>query len=149
MSNQDHSQAGLGEGPVREKNRTHNLWQTLEADGRHKRFLQAAREAQYENNLRGPDRLTVFAVPDDAIGSETDEALVTLVGQHIVHGYQTTADLRATSTVRSLQGPPVTVSYEDGRVRVSDATVQHSDIACTNGMIHIVNKVMKHCAYSG
>jgi transforming growth factor-beta-induced protein len=149
MSYQDQDQAGLGEGPIRVKNETRTLWDTLEADGHHKRFLQAARAAQLENNLQGPDRLTVFAVPDDAIASESDDDLRTLIGQHVVHGYQTTADLRLVTTVRSLEGPPVTVSYEDGRVRFGDATVKHSDIACTNGMIHVLDKLMKQCAYSG
>ncbi|HYP14944.1 MAG TPA: fasciclin domain-containing protein [Bryobacteraceae bacterium] len=149
MSSQDQSQAGLGEGPVSERNSTKYVWDTLEADGRFTRFLQAAREAQIENNLRGPDFITVFAVPDDVIGSEAEEVLRNLAPKHVIRGYQTAADLRTAATVRTLDGPPVTVSYEDGRAKFGDATVEHSDIACLNGMIHILNRLMKDCAYAG
>ena len=149
MSYQDQDQRGLGEGPIRRGNATRNLWETLEADGRFGRFLAAAREGQLENNLRGPNLLTVFAVPDSALSGETEEVIRTLVPQHVVHGYQTTADLRTAATVRSLDGPPVTVSYDDGRARFGDAVVNESDVACTNGMIHVLNHLMKQCAYSG
>jgi hypothetical protein len=51
MSYQDQDQAGLGEGPVRMENATRNIWDTLEADGRFKRFLRAARDIQLKTTL--------------------------------------------------------------------------------------------------
>jgi transforming growth factor-beta-induced protein len=149
MSYQEQGRAGLGEGPVTTENATRNVWDTLAADGRFTRFLQAARGAQLENNFRGPERITVFAVPDDAIRSESDEALRGLVPMHVAHGYQTSADLRMVSGVRSLDGPSVTVGYEEGRIRFGDATVEHADIACTNGMIHVLNRLTRQCTYAG
>jgi len=148
MSYQDQDQAGLGEGPVRLENATRNTWDTLEADARFVRFLRAARDANLEYTLRGPDYVTVFAVPDDAVGSESDDLLRNVVALHVVHGYQTSADLRTTPTVRSLEGAPVTVEYDEGRTRFGDATVEHGDIACTNGMIHVLNRLMKQCTYA-
>jgi hypothetical protein len=149
MSYQDQDQAGLGEGPVRMENATRNIWDTLEADGRFKRFLRAARDIQLKNNFVGPDRITVFAVPDDVIGSESDNSLHSLVRMHVIEGYQTSADLRITPVVRSLDGPPVTVAYGGGRAHFGDAMVEHADIACTNGIIHILDRLMKQCTYAG
>ena len=68
MSNQEQDQRGLGEGPRDRRLHTITLWETLEEDGRFGRFLAAARAAELENNLRGPGFMTVFAVPDGALG---------------------------------------------------------------------------------
>jgi transforming growth factor-beta-induced protein len=148
MSYQDQDQASLGTGPRDDRNATKNLWHTLEEDGRFKRFLAAARTAQLDNNLHGPDLITVFAVPDDALQSENEDVLKNVVAQHVVHGFQTAADIRTASTLRSLAGQPITVSWEDGRPRFGNAKVMHSDIACTNGMIHVLDKLMLECSYA-
>jgi transforming growth factor-beta-induced protein len=148
MSYQDQDQASLGTGPRDNPNATKDLWQTLEQDGRFQRFLAAARTARLENNLRGPDLITVFAVPDDALQSENEDVLKNVVGQHVVHGLQTTADIRTASTLRSFAGQPVTVSWEDGRPRFGNTNVMHGDIACTNGMIHVLDKLMLECSYA-
>lgn len=71
MSYQDQDQRGLGEGPVDTANATKTLWQTLEADGRFTRFLQAARETHLETELNLDHKLTVFAVTDETLASET------------------------------------------------------------------------------
>jgi transforming growth factor-beta-induced protein len=148
MSYQDQDQATLGTGPRDDRNATKNLWQTLEQDGRFTRFLAAARTAQLDNNLHGPDLITVFAVPDDALQSENEDVLRNVIAQHVVHGLQTTADIRTASTLRSFAGPPVTVAWEEGRPRFGNAKVVHGDIACTNGMIHVLDKLMLECSYA-
>jgi uncharacterized surface protein with fasciclin (FAS1) repeats len=149
MSSQDQETKGLGTTPVRDKNAVHDLWYTLEADQRFRRFLKAAADAQLEAVLHGPDWLTVFAFPDDAATNETEESLRALVPQHVVRGYQTEADLRTAGTVRSLQGPAVAVSWENGRAQFGDATVQEANIACSNGMLHVLSRPMLRCSYSG
>jgi uncharacterized surface protein with fasciclin (FAS1) repeats len=149
MSYQDQDQTSLGTGPRDHRNETTDLWQTLEADGRFDRFLGAARAAELENNLRGPDLLTVFAVTDDNLRTCSENMLKDVVGQHVVYGVQILADIRTASTLRSVAGPPVTVSWEDGCPRYGNAKIVHGDISCTNGMIHVVDRLVLECSYAG
>jgi uncharacterized surface protein with fasciclin (FAS1) repeats len=118
----------------------HDLWETLQANERCSRFVKAAGDAQLEAILHGPEWLTVFAIPDDALAQESDESLRALVRQHVVRGLQKEADLRTASTLRSVDGPPVQPPLAD---------ITHADIVCSNGVIHLVSKPIRECAYSG
>jgi uncharacterized surface protein with fasciclin (FAS1) repeats len=149
MSYQDQDQRGLGEGPRDRRLHTITLWETLEEDGRFGRFLAAARAAELENNLRGPGFMTVFAVPDDAIGAADDDALRTAVTHHVVRGMQKAVDLRTTPTVKSMAGVAMPVSRDGADVRFGDARLVRTDIVCTNGMIHILDKLVGEPAHAG
>jgi uncharacterized surface protein with fasciclin (FAS1) repeats len=140
MSAQDQETKGLGTGPIRDKNAVHDLWDTLQANGHCSRFLRAAGEAQLEDILHGPEWLTVFAVPDEALTNESDESLRVLVRQHVVRGLQKEADLRHASSLCTVEGPPIQVPFD---------LIQRADIACSNGMIHMLRKPIRECAYSG
>ena len=133
MSYQDQDQAGLGEGPRDDRAATRTVWETLEREGRFRRFLDASRQAGLEGVLRGPDLITAFAVPDSVA---TGPDLGATVARHIVRGYQTSADLRIAGTVRSLEGDAVPVALRDGYGIFAGIKVTRSDVACTNGMIH-------------
>ncbi|MCS6826963.1 MAG: fasciclin domain-containing protein [Caldilinea sp.] len=41
-----------------------------------------------------------------------------------------------------MQGSPVTFSIADGVVKVNDATVIAADIEASNGVIHVIDKVI-------
>ena len=143
MSYQDQDQRGLGEGPRDRGLVTKNLWETLEREGRFARFLAAARAAELENNLRGPGFMTVFAVPDDALGNESDDALREIVSYHVVHGMQKEIDLRTAKTVRTFAGQTIPVAVEGGHGRFGEAKIVRADIACTNGMIQVIEKLVR------
>lgn len=149
MSYQDQDQAGLGEGRKNPDLMTATVWETLERDGRFGRFMDALRAAQLENNLRGDESLTVFAPTDEALSGQTDELVRASAAQHVVRGTQKAADLRTASTVKSIEGPPVTVSWDDGRARFGDASIVTADIVCRNGMLHVIDRLMRECSYAG
>ena len=148
MSYQDQDQASLGAVGWTSASRPNRCGTRSSRTAGLPRFLAAARAAELENNLQGPDLISVFAVPDEALQSENEDVLRNVVGQHVVHGLQTAADIRTASTLRSLAGPPVTVAWEDGRPRFGNARVVQADIACTNGMIHVLDKLMLECSYA-
>ncbi len=139
MSSQDQETKGLGTGPIRDKNTVHDLWDTLQAEGRCSRFLEAAGAAQLEAILHGPEWLTVFAVPDEALTQESDESLRVLVRQHVVRGLQKEADLRTASSLKTIDGPPVGIP----------GNIERADVVCSNGVIHYVRHPLRECAYSG
>jgi uncharacterized surface protein with fasciclin (FAS1) repeats len=139
MSAQDQDTKGLGAGSLRDKNKVHDLWDTLQAQGRFSRFLKAAGDAQLEARLHGPEWLTVFAVPDEVLASENEETLRALIPQHVVRGMQKHADLRVATSLRSIDGPQVSVSLD---------CIDRADIVCSNGVVHVVKKPISECALS-
>ena len=149
MSYQDQDRRGLGEGPRERRLHTITIWETLEEDGRFGRFLAAARAAELENNLRGPGFMTVFVVPDEVLGDADESVLRDVVAHHVVRGMQKAADLRTTPTVKSVAGVPMPVARDGVDIRFGDARLVKTDIACTNGMIHILDKLVREPAHAG
>ncbi|MGC9525757.1 MAG: fasciclin domain-containing protein, partial [Limnospira sp.] len=45
-------------------------------------------------------------------------------------------------SVETVEGNPVTISVADGMVMVNDATVVETDIMGSNGVIHVIDKVI-------
>jgi uncharacterized surface protein with fasciclin (FAS1) repeats len=149
MSYQDQDQRGLGEGPRDRRLHTITIWETLEEDGRFRRFLAAARTAELENNLRGPGFMTVFAVPDEVLADADSQVLREVVGHHVVRGMQKAVDLRTTPSVKSMAGVAMPVARDGVDIRFGDAKLVRTDIACTNGMIHILDKLVREPAHAG
>lgn len=78
------------------------------------------------------------------------ERLRAVVGLHIVHGRQTLADLHTTTTLKTPGGEPVTISVENGDVRFGGAHILRADIACRNGQLHTLDKlVIREYSYAG
>ncbi len=48
----------------------------------------------------------------------------------------------SSSTVKTINGADVAIKLEDGKVYVNNAQVEVADIICTNGVIHIISKVL-------
>ena len=149
MSYQDQDQRGLGEGPRERRLHTITIWETLEEDSRFGRFLAAARAAELENNLRGPGFMTVFAVPDEVLGDNDDRVLRDVVTNHVVRGMQKAVDLRTTPSVKSVGGLAMPVARDGVDIRFGDAKLVRTDIACTNGMVHILDKLVREPAHAG
>jgi uncharacterized surface protein with fasciclin (FAS1) repeats len=57
-------------------------------------------------------------------------------------------DLRTTSSVKSMAGVSMPVSRDGADVRFAGAKLVRTDIACTNGMIHILDKLVQQPAHA-
>jgi uncharacterized surface protein with fasciclin (FAS1) repeats len=44
--------------------------------------------------------------------------------------------------VKTVQGTNITITINNGKVYVNDAMVTLADIECSNGVIHVINKVI-------
>ena len=101
---------------------------------------------------------TVFAPNNDAFGNLSREAFsrilvdqnerTRVLSAHVVNGSYTTADLLDmtqggnTTTLSTLAGENLTVSANGSVLYVNNATITVPDINASNGVIHIIDKVL-------
>ena len=124
----------------------------LERSGRFTKFLAAVRAAGLEATLNGPGPFTFFAPTDaafDALGQTTlnnlllpanKSQLTNLLLHHVVAANFKASQL-ATGTLNMLFGSNPLTKNAAG-ITIGPAKVIESDIATTNGTIHIIDKVL-------
>jgi len=61
---------------------------------------------------------------------------------HVVAGTAMSSSLKDGQKVTTAQGSPVAVEIGGGKVRVGGASVTAADIICSNGVIHVIDKVL-------
>ncbi len=109
--------------------------------------------------LSGAGPFTVFAptnaafaaVPkadlDDLLKPENKEKLQGVlkhhvISDHVISGSIKAGDLQDSQVVKTLSGLEVTIVKRDGGVYVNDAKVVTADVIGSNGVVHIVDKVI-------
>lgn len=135
-----------------------NIIQIVNKDSRFKVLSMALKAAAIteEDDLEGP--YTLFApndaafnaVPSDVVQRLSDpknrEELGRVLAYHaVVNQSLPAAQIHAMSLPRRLQtltGDFVTVSKQNNQIKVNDATVIASDIKASNGIIHVIDKVL-------
>jgi uncharacterized surface protein with fasciclin (FAS1) repeats len=94
---------------------------------------------------------TVFAPTNEAFGKLTTvpagEALTAVLTYHVLASKVLSTDITASITAPTVNGKTLTVAPIDGKVKLTDstttkATVTEADIVTTNGVIHIIDKVL-------
>lgn len=61
---------------------------------------------------------------------------------HVVPGKVMSADVTKLDEAKTVNGKSIDVQVGGGSVKVNDATVLATDIDATNGVIHIIDKVI-------
>ncbi|RUL86908.1 fasciclin domain-containing protein [Tautonia sociabilis] len=81
---------------------------------------------------------------DDLLKPENKEKLATILKYHVVPGNVLAADVVKLDgeKVATAAGPKVTISVSGNTVRVDQAKVVQTDIACSNGVIHVIDTVI-------
>ncbi|MBG6111929.1 putative surface protein with fasciclin (FAS1) repeats [Flavobacterium sp. CG_9.10] len=103
--------------------------------------------------LQGEGPFTVFAPTDAAfagIQSEVDkllkpeskDQLSKILTYHVVSGKMKAADLKDGQELTTVEGSKLKVMVKDGHVMVGNAKVTTADINATNGVIHVIDKVL-------
>ncbi len=124
---------------------------TAVAAGSFNTLAKLLTDAGLVETLKGEGPFTVFAPTDEAFAAVpadtlaalgADKALLTKVlTYHVVPGKVMAADIAA-GDVATVAGPTVKLSVVDGKVLVNDATVVTADVAASNGVIHVIDKVL-------
>ena len=127
---------------------------TAIADGRFKTLVAAVQAAGLVDTLKGKGPFTVFAPTDDAFAKlpagtlesllkpENKAQLTAILTYHVVAGRVMAADVVKLTTANTVNGKPVTIKVEDGKVYVNDAQVIVTDILTSNGVIHVIDSVI-------
>jgi uncharacterized surface protein with fasciclin (FAS1) repeats len=123
---------------------------TAVAAGSFKTLAAALQAAGLVDTLKGKGPFTVFAPTDDAFAKIPkadldallkDQAKLTAVlTYHVVPGTVMAKDVKA-GKVKTVQGGEITVGTMGG-VKVNDANVTKTDIAASNGVIHVIDTVL-------
>lgn len=104
--------------------------------------------------LQGDGPFTVFAPTDDAFAAlpegtvesllkpENKDKLVAVLKYHVVSGRVFSDAAAAGATVDTLQGQSINTMSKDGKVYINNAQVINADIDASNGVIHVINKVL-------
>ena len=120
-------------------------------------LVAALGAADLVDTLKGDGPFTVFAPTEEAF-AELLEALGVTAGElladtelltsvllhHVVPGKVMSADLAGASDlmVTTVQGGEVSVTEYMGSVTIDEATVVTADIEASNGVIHVIDKVL-------
>lgn len=78
---------------------------------------------------------------EELLKPENKEKLVGILTYHVVPGTVMAADVKE-GEVKTLNGEPFNVSMDGGKVKVNEADVVKTDIVASNGVIHVINKVI-------
>ena len=131
---------------------TMDIVDTAIAAGNFKTLAAALKAAGLVDALKGAGPFTVFAPTDDAFAAlpkNTLEALLKdpkklgdILKYHVVAGKVLAADAAKLTEAKTLEGAPIKITVKDGKVFINDAEVTTADILTTNGVIHVINKVI-------
>ena len=108
-------------------------------------------DAGLTETFKGSGPFTVFAPSDEAFKAvpaktmaelaANKELLRSVLTYHVVAGKVMAADVK-TGNLKSVQGANLGVAKAGDFVTVEDAVVTQADVGATNGVVHIIDKVM-------
>jgi transforming growth factor-beta-induced protein len=138
------------------KTKIMDIVDTAVAAGSFSTLAAALGAADLVDTLKGKGPFTVFAPTDEAFAKlpegtvedllkpENKAKLASILTYHVLAG-----EVKASTVVTmdgkeaaTVNGASVTIGVKDGVVKVDEATVVTTDIAASNGVIHVIDSVM-------
>ena len=114
-------------------------------------LLAAAEAADLTSLLYNDGPFTLFAPTDDAFAAlphgtvenllKNPEELATVLKYHLVEGNIFSDELNDGSSVATVLGSPISINTTEG-VLVNNAKVIQADLEASNGVIHVIDKVL-------
>ena len=127
---------------------------TAVAAGSFKTLAKALAAADLVETLKGSGPFTVFAPTDDAFAKlpagtlesllkpENKAQLRRILTYHVVAGKVMAADVVKLTTAKTVSGDSVNIAAGSGGVSINNAKVVKTDIATSNGVIHVIDTVL-------
>ena len=129
-----------------------NIVQTAVAAGQFKTLAKLLTRAGLVSALQQPGPYTVFAPTDAAFKKVPKKTLNALLRNkaklkavllyHVVSGKVTSADVVKLTSATTLNGKDVRIRVSGSSVFVNKAKVTTPDVMASNGVIHVVNRVL-------
>jgi uncharacterized surface protein with fasciclin (FAS1) repeats/uncharacterized membrane protein YuzA (DUF378 family) len=129
-----------------------NLVRTAVAAGQFKTLASLLQKAGLAGTLEGKGPFTVFAPTDAAFAKVPKATLASLAKNktklravllyHVVQGKVTAMQATKLRSAKTLEGKSVSIRVSGGQVIVGGATVVKANVLASNGVIHVINKVL-------
>ena len=133
---------------------TKTIVETAIGAGSFNTLVAAVKAAGLVETLNGTGHFTVFAPTDEAFAKlpagtlesllkpENKAKLAAILTYHVVPGKVMAADVVKLTNAGTVQGQRVDIAVNGGTVTVDGAKVVTTDIACSNGVIHVIDSVI-------
>ena len=127
---------------------------TAVAAGSFKTRVKALQAADLVETLKGAGPFTVFAPTDEAFAKlpagtleallkpENKAKLQRILTSHVVPGKVMAADVVKVRSAKAVSGDMLEIASRNGGVTVDGAKVVKTDIAASNGVIHVIDSVI-------
>ena len=129
-----------------------NIVQVAVAAGQFKTLVSLVKQAGLAGTLSKPGAYTVFA-PTDAAFAKVPKATLDALAMdkvklrsvllyHVIGSKVTASQVVKLKSAKTLEGQSVKIRVSGGSVYVSGAKVTKADIGASNGVIHVIDKVL-------
>lgn len=110
--------------------------------------------ADLVDTLKSDGPFTVFAPTDAAFAKlpagtvdsllkpENKDQLIAVLTYHVVPGKVMAEQAINLDSATTVNGSDIAIAVVDGKVKIDDATVVKTDIAASNGVIHVIDSVI-------
>jgi len=146
-----YSPSGTKAKPAASTPATMNIVEVAASAGMFNTLLTAAKAAGLAETLASGGPFTVFAPTDEAFAAlpagtvdallKDTEKLKAILLYHVVSGTVMAKDVAGLTKATTLQGGDLKINTSNG-VMINDAMVVKADVAASNGVIHVINKVL-------
>jgi uncharacterized surface protein with fasciclin (FAS1) repeats len=122
--------------------------------GKFNTLVAAVKAAGLVDTLKGPGPFTVFAPTDEAFAKlpagalddllkpENKAKLQSVLTYHVVPGKVMSGDVVKLNSAKTAEGSTIKIKADSDGVMVNDAHVVKTDIGASNGVIHVIDKVI-------
>lgn len=116
-------------------------------------LVTAVKAAGLVETLSSDGNFTVFAPTNDAFNNlpegvletllkpENKDKLTALLTYHVLNSKVMSTDLKDGMTTATVQGDNISVDLKSG-AKINDANVAAADIKASNGVVHVIDKVI-------
>ena len=131
-----------------------NIVETAIEAGSFNTLVAAVKAAGLVETLSGPGPFTVFAPTDEAFGTlpkgtvaellkpENKGKLTKILTYHVVSGRVTSDQALSLDSASTVAGPAINIVPTEAGGKINDASLVTTDIETSNGVIHIVDRVL-------
>lgn len=117
-------------------------------------LVAAVKAAGLVETLKGDGPFTVFAPTDEAFAAlpegtvdmllkpENKDKLVAVLTYHVVPGKIMATEVMKLNSAETVQGEAVMIAIDNGNVMINNAKVAMPDVEASNGVIHVIDKVL-------
>ena len=133
---------------------TQDIVDTAVAAGSFRTLAKALQAADLVETLKGKGPFTVFAPTDEAFAKlpqttleellkpANKDKLRRILTYHVVPGRVSAGDVVKLKAAKAVSGDSIDIKASDGNVMVEQARVVKTDIAASNGVIHVIDTVL-------